>query len=607
VCGIVAVISLVGEPVDIELVQRMTDALAHRGPDGQGVVAVPGFGHGGDGGGPAVVLGHRRLAILDPTERANQPMTRDHLTVTYNGEIYNYVELRAELEELGYEFTTTSDTEVLLRCYQQWDKACLERLNGIFSFVMCDRRARRVMAVRDRLGVKPLFWAATRHSVMVASEIRALRVAVGRSNLNEGLIYDFLLNGRLDHCDETFFDGIRRVPAGCMLEIEGDTSSVSPYWNLCPNEERYGRSFADNVEEFGGLFRDAVRLQMRSDVPVACCLSGGLDSTAVVSVASMLTPTPMSVFTARYRHPQMDEWRYASALHSERDVKPVSIFAEADEFWADLDDVVMAQEEPFAGPGVFAQWRLMREISSHGIKVTLDGQGGDELLCGYAKYFYFQLADLLRTGHPLRATGAAISALTTGGPQLLNLSGARRYLPGSWWLDRRKVSLLQPGFLARWQDRQVSHPRGTVVDQQVVDLTRLGLPTLLRYEDRNSMAHGVESRVPFLDHRLVEFAMSVPVDHKIRGARSKVLLREALKRTLPELVRNRRSKLGFGGSWHLWVEDLAAELEGWLRRPRLAVDRFVNRDSLRDMLRRRDPSIFHSLVLDRWLDLQERA
>jgi asparagine synthase (glutamine-hydrolysing) len=553
-----------------------------------------------------VVLGHRRLAILDLSDRARQPMAREGVSLTFNGEIYNYVELRAELQSLGYSFTTTSDTEVLLQAYREWGVRCLGRLNGIFAFVIWDEHERRLIAARDRMGVKPLYWAVAGGCLMMASEIRALKVALGQPDINEGLVYDFLLNGRLDHSNQTFLEGIQRLPAGSWLDLRAGAWSVTRYFRLEPSDLRHGRSFDQNVEEFGALFRDAVTLQMRADVPVACCLSGGLDSTAVAAVASLLTPTPMSVFTARYRNPQADEWRYAAALHAERDVVPIAVFAEAREFWTHLGDVVRAQEEPFGGPSVFAQWRLMQEIKARGIKVVLDGQGGDELLCGYAKYFYFHLADLLRSGRPLMAAAAALSAVATGGPQLLNLSGARRYLPGPWWLDRRKKMLLKPEFLAQWQGRQVAHPRGSVVDQQVLDLTQFGLPTLLRYEDKNSMAHGVESRVPFLDHRLVEFALSVPVDHKIRGARAKLLLREALKGTLPEPIRRRRSKLGFGGAWHVWVADLATELAEWLGRPRLAVDRFVNRDALREMLRRQDAAIFSSLILDRWLQLEQR-
>ena len=602
-CGIVAVASLDGRPVDLGLVRRMTESRAHRRPDGSGVLGLHPQDTAMGGNGPSIGFGNRRLAILDLSDRAAQPMALDGVTVTYNGEIYNFIELRAELEALGHAFATTSDTEVLLHAYQQWGTACVERFNGIFAFVIWDEDRGRLVAARDRMGVKPLYWVATGGRLCLASEIRALRICERHSNIDEGLLYDFLVAGRMEHSDATFFQGVRRLPAGCLLELCKGDISTRPYWKPAATDERYGRSLNENAEEFADLFRDAIRIQMRADVPVACCLSGGLDSTAVAAVASDLTTVPLTLFTARYRYRKIDEWRYAQALHRDRRVIPVQVFVEPKEYWVHLDEVLKAQEEPFANPSVFAQWRLMKEINANGIKVVLDGQGGDELLCGYAKYYYFNLADLLRSQRWLSATVAVMSAFSAGGPQLFNLAGARRYIPGGWFLRRLRSSVLQSDFLARLKDRPIEHPRGSVIDQQILDLTRFGLPTLLRYEDKNSMAHSVESRVPFLDHRLVEFALSVPVEHKIRGARSKVLLRTGLRGTIPEMVRRRRSKLGFGGHWNLWVSELKAEIEEWLASPRLHLDPYVRRAALRELATRCDPDIFRFLVLDRWLHL----
>lgn len=600
-CGIVAVVSLDRGGVDIERVRRMTSTLAHRGPDGEGLVALGGETCNGAELPPYAVLGHRRLAILDLTEAGHQPMSRDGVTVSFNGEIYNYLELREELQKYGVKFSSESDTEVLLQAYRKWGLDFLEKLNGIFAFVLDDPHAAMCIAVRDRLGVKPLFWTTDGHQVLLASEMRALRVGLPSSGANDGLVYDFLLNGRLDHSEETFFRGIYRVPAAHYLEISGGRTAVRRYWSAKAGTSRFRRSFEDNVTEFNTLLRDSVKIQMRSDVPVGCCLSGGLDSSSVVSLASAMTDTPMTVFTARYREPTIDEWRYATAVHRANSVEPVAVFAEPQSYWDHLSEVVRAQEEPFGGPAVFAQWLLMKEIRANGIKVVLDGQGGDELLCGYAKYFYFHVADQVRSGRWMGAALTSARLLMSGGRQHLNLTGARRYLPVDWWFRRRSTSLLTSGFAEKWRGRSVVHPRGDVVEQQIIDITRYGLPTLLRYEDRNSMAHGVEARVPFLDHRLVEFALSVPVDHKIRGGRGKLLLREALKGVLPEVVRKRRSKLGFGGKWHLWVDALRPNLVSWAERPTLAVDEYVNRGFLKEMIQRRDPAVFNVLVLDRWL------
>jgi asparagine synthase (glutamine-hydrolysing) len=471
----------------------MAETLAHRGPDGQGAEAFR-WGPGAPECEPSVAFGHRRLAILDLSERAAQPMVRGAVAVTYNGEIYNYIELREELKGLGHAFSTESDTEVLLEAYREWGLDFLGRLNGIFAFVLHDGERGRCFAVRDRLGVKPLFWTRVGEVLHIASEIRALQLALPGAELEEALAYDFLLNGRLDHSEQTFFRGVSRLPAGHYLQVEAGKTTVGRYWEARATDTRHGRSFEENAEEFGALLRDAVRLQLRSDVPVGCCLSGGLDSSSVVSLASSLTETPISVFTARYRNPEIDEWNWASAVHAEKRVRPVAIFAEPEAYWEHLDEVVASQEEPFGGPAVYAQWRLMKEVRANGVKVVLNGQGGDELLCGYAKYFYFRVADLVRSGKWLGAIGAGALLALGGERQHFNFEGAQRYLPGVWWSKKSSASLLHPGFAARWKGRSVKHPRGSVVDQQIIDLTRYGLPTLLRYEDRNSMAHSPSPR-----------------------------------------------------------------------------------------------------------------
>ncbi len=546
-------------------------------------------------------MGHRRLAVLDLSERAAQPMWADGHCITYNGEIYNHVELRVELERCGYSFSTRSDTEVLLNAYRHWGEACLARLNGIFAFALWDPVRRVLFAARDRLGVKPLYYISQGGRLGLASEIRALRAVFNGFRLDQRLVRDFLVAGRLEHTEQTFFAPVKRLPAGCFLRLRDGRLRVERYWAVRVSEERAHRSLAENTEEFAQLLEDSVRIEMRADVPVGCCLSGGLDSTSVAALASLNADVPVHMFTARYRHASMDEWRYAQALHAERDVVAVAAYAEPGAFWSSIDDVLAAQEEPFAGPGVFAQWRLMKEVQARGIKVVLDGQGGDELLCGYAKYFYFRLADLLGAGRYAGALASLMSLVADGGAHLFNLRGARRYLPGGGWLRRRQERLVRDDFLQQLGDDSLPRPQGSVAEQQVLDITTFGLPTLLRYEDKNSMAHGVESRVPLLDHRLVEFALSVPVEHKIQGARGKVMLRDALKGILPEAVRRRRSKLGFGGHWHLWAKDLRPELCRWVDQDRLEVDRFVRREAVKAMILKNDPDVFRVFILDRWL------
>ncbi len=244
----------------------------------------------------------------------------------------------------------------------------------------------------------------------------------------------------------------------------------------------------------------------------------------------------------------------------------------------------------------------MRQIHADGIRVVLDGQGGDELLCGYAKYFYFAMLDLW---HRRAAGDLALSLLRVarfGGLQLLNFDAARRYMPASWWMGKHQRTVLQPAFARDHADRVVAHPRADVNEQQRLDIERFSLPALLRYEDKNAMAHSIESRVPFLDHRLVEFALCLPTEQKIYGGESKRVLRLGLAEDVPAAILNRRSKLGFGGTYQSWLDTLQPELARWLSRPARRVDQYIVRDALDAMLRRRDANIWRALVLDCWLE-----
>ena len=299
----------------------------------------------------------------------------------------------------------------------------------------------------------------------------------------------------------------------------------------------------------------------------------------------------------------MDEWAYAQAVHAHCNVLVRSVFAEPGDFMGTLDEVTKAQEEPFNRPGTYAQWVLMRAIKADGLKVMLDGEGGDEVLCGYAKYVYLNLIELARKRRLLRLAGAGVGVLRHGGRHLLNVKDARRYLPQSWWLERNRQRFFEPSFLAKHAKAGDGYPYGDVVDQQILDLSEVSIPVLLRYEDKNSMCHSIESRVPFLDHRLVEFCLSIPTEYKLVGGLSKRILRDAMGDCLPEKVRRRKSKLGFGGSWHLWIDVLRPQLKAWLDSPNIPLDGYVRREALRRQLEESDPDIFRALSADRWLRL----
>lgn len=597
-CGIVALWRRSG--VSEQEVEGLAAEMAHRGPDSWGC-SVFRSSVGLDR--TDVGFGHRRLAIIDLSQGGHQPMRFGDLTIVFNGEIYNYIELRDELRALGRTFRTASDTEVLVQAWAEWGPACLPRLNGIFTFVVWDERSRRLSAARDHLGVKPLHWVQEGDLLAFASEAPVLaRFTPGSRNLNLKVAREFIVAGRSETGDESHFPGVRRIPAGAWLEADEDGVVVRRFWEppkkpLAPGD----LSFEEAALRFHELFVDSIRLQMRADVTVACCLSGGLDSSTVVSVASRRSPYPMSVFTARFEDASMDEWSWARVVHDASPVEPVEVLVGPTDFLASLPAVVRAQGEPFSTPSIYSQWAVMKAIAGRGIRVVLDGQGGDELLCGYAKFFYYGLLEEIRAGHWVSAARWGLSGLSGGG-RLFNWLGARRYLPGGFGTRALGARLLQPGLPPAEEPAEARRPAGGVAEQQRLDIVRYSLPSLLRFEDRNSMAHSVESRVPFLDPRLVEFCLGLPTAFKIQGGLSKRILRKAMVDEVPRRILERRSKLGFGGSYSSWVRALEPWIGSWSRDPGRPVFRLVRPEAVRHLAGAADPVVFRVLILDQWME-----
>lgn len=606
-CGIAAIVRLDGSDVDPRDIVAMTQAMVHRGPDDAGHIVAGAAGavivdeRSLPVPGCRVALGNRRLSIIDLSAGGHQPMSYNGRTVVLNGEIYNYLELAAELRACGHEFHSHSDTEVLLHAYVEWGDGFVSRLNGIFAFAIWDALKRRLFCARDRLGVKPLYYVIRPEALWLSSEIKPLlRVLPVSPTVNEGAIYDFLATDQLDHLDESCFTGVFRLPAAHVGVVDDGVFRTQRYWDparLVP----VGQSVEENARMFHDLLHDAIRLQMRSDVPVGCCLSGGLDSSSVATIAPRYGAERMHVFTVRFADASMDEWDYASEVHKTASVVAHSLCPSPGTFLRELQAVTRTQEEPFVSPSIYVQWELMKFIHNRGVKVILDGQGSDEILCGYAKYFYYATRDLIRAGLVTGFIAAVLDALVRGGPQLFNLAGARRYLPRSIGVGGRVNKLLRPSFAMQHNGRPATLFGSDVRSTQILDVTRTSLPALLRYEDKNSMAHSVEARVPFLDHRLVEFCLSLPTSHKVHRSLGKYILRRALQGEVSPTILERRSKLGFGGSFKSWIEPLVNELDEWTRQPHRPIDRFVEPLALRRLLTSRDPDIFRLVSLDCWL------
>jgi asparagine synthase (glutamine-hydrolysing) len=563
-CGICGIVAL-GRPPESETVERMAAELGHRGPDGDGSYAADG-----------VALGFRRLAIIDLSAAGLQPFASEDgaLQIVHNGEVYNYRELRRELESKGHRFRSATDTEVMLAAYREWGDRCVERFNGMWAFALWDGPRRRLLCSRDRFGVKPFYYRFDRGRFVFASEPCAFRGdADTRLEANPRAVRDYLDQAYLDHTDETFFAEIRKLPPAHSLVVDESGLRLERYWSLEERDPPDG----DPAEALRELFVDSIRLRLRSDVPAGTALSGGLDSSAIAVTVDHLLKTEREnavavgarqrTFTAYFDVPGFDERSYAKTVVGRTEAEPHWITFGPDELASDLPAIVRAQGEPFGSSSICAGWYVMREARRFGVTVMLDGQGGDEVLAGYRAHLGFRLADLLAAGrlrqlggelrsfHGVHSASALVTAMSRPfAPEALTRL-VRSRSRGAGALVHPDLRRLDPEPSANgspFPDRLRRH-------QQLI-LTRRGLPELLRYEDRNSMAHAIEARVPFLDYRIVELCFSLPGEELIRRGRTKDVLRRALGDLLPPSVRDRRDKLGFVTPERHWLRGQLGEL-----------------------------------------------
>jgi asparagine synthase (glutamine-hydrolysing) len=532
-CGLCGVVEL-ARPADRPAVEAMLDGLAHRGPDGRGVFADDG-----------VCLGHLRLAIIDLSDAGLEPFASDdgRLQLIFNGEIYNYLELREELEAKGHRFHSATDTEVLLAGYREWGERCVERFNGMWAFAIWDAGRRTLFASRDRFGVKPFYYRLEGGRLAFASEPWVL----GSREPNLQAVRDYLEQGYLDHGDETFFAGVRRLPPAHSLTFGADGLRLARYWALEPGDPP-----ADPVAAVRETFLDAVRLQLRADVPVGTCLSGGIDSSAIAVAVAHHGHKRQKTVTAYFPDAGFDERPFAQAVVEQTGADAHWVTFTADELVENLPAIVQAQGEPFGSTSICAGWYVMREARAAGLTVMLDGQGGDEVFAGYRASFGYRLSDLLRQGRVRDATAELAAFGSVNGPRWAAVALVNPHLPERLRLAARArlrgaSTLAAPELRAL---RSAEPDNGAVFADRLrrqlhLMLSRRGLPELLRYEDRNSMAHSLEARVPLLDHRLVELAFSLDGGELIRRGETKSVLRRALGDLLPPAVRARRDKLGF--------------------------------------------------------------
>lgn len=572
-CGILAVLQRDGQPVDSQLTERMRDTMSHRGPDDVGLRV--------DG---PVGLAHRRLAIVDLTDAGHQPMSNEDGTIwiVFNGEIYNFVELAADLVKRGHQLRSHCDTEVIVHLYEEYGFDCLRHLVGMFGFALWDSRRQLLFVARDRIGIKPVYYHESARRFACASEIKVLLddPSVPRQ-VDYRAMADYLFAGQFLG-GKTPFAGIRELPPGHYLVASPERVTVSRYWSLEFNYDR-GRSWERTVEETRALLDDAVRIHCRSDAPVGCHLSGGLDSSTVTSFAARHR-AGIPAFAIRFEGtgPQYDETRYARAVAAASGARYVEGTPEPEDFWKLLAALVWHMDTPLFGSGAFSYYTVSR-LASTMVKVTLTGHGGDEVFAGYPAQFaatfgttsmfdslvapaprvppLARLGRLLRQGGPAGVWQALASRYRNLGRRSESLEELWVRLHCSWLpttegkYDPDFVATLGgysplDDYLAPLRNAPTTETLDRCLHHDLVSY----LPSLLHQEDRVSMALSLESRVPLLDHRMVEHMATVVPGQKVRNREPKVVLRAAGRGTVPDLVLDRRDKVPFSVPIHSWFD-----------------------------------------------------
>jgi len=546
-CGIAGIIDSRFSPEENLLVlSRMLQIQHHRGPDHTGIWQD----------GPAH-LGHNRLSIIDLSDAAHQPMHYRNLVLIFNGEIYNYLELKKELEAKDHRFTTHSDSEVLLHAYAEWGSDCVSRFVGMWAFVIWDSDKKELFASRDRFGIKPFYYINRGGSFYFASEMKTLKATpVFRNDINVNQVARGLQMGWLGYHDETYFTEIKALPAAHNLTFSEKGLSAQGYWDISAGS-KISSSFVDKCDAFREAFSQSINLHLRSDVPVASCLSGGLDSSAIVSMVQQLYPAlKYKSFSIYYEgkgdvdeRPFIDE-----VIRKYPNLDPVYFSPTESQIAESFHHALHHADVPVTGSSFISQYFLMKLIADNGIKVVLDGQGADEYLGGYMHSYYRLIGGMIQQGKFGKALGLTkdinhrlgSSAMKSAAHFGKSVLAALRDEQELYSLEFRNYYPFMTNTSGSGTPFHLQDVAGSRLDQFLYHLLfSTSLPSLLHYEDRNSMAFSIESRVPFLDHRLVEMAFGLSDDDRIHGTETKYVLRESLKGILPDAVYSRKDKKGF--------------------------------------------------------------
>lgn len=574
-CGITGIWNQNLQPINRDILKSFTDIISHRGPDDHGFYFADDFG---------LALGHRRLAILDLSAAGHQPMASKDgkIWLVFNGEIYNYLEIAAELTNQGFSFHSHCDTEVIIAAYQAWGFDCLNHFNGMFAFLLWDERKKLLWAVRDRFGIKPLYIYQQPHQyIAFASEIKQFTtLPQWQAQINPEKAYHFLAYGIFDHTQETLFQSVWQLRGGEYLTLSLDQNDhnvgkiqVKSWYKLPQKSTELTLAQAQNyVKE---LLTDAIKLRLQTDVTIGSCLSGGIDSSSIVCLANQLrehqnTAYPLQTFSSCFDIPQCDERPYINSILETTNIQPHYVFPDPLELFNLLDQITWHQDEPFCSNSIFAQWCIFHQAKKSGVTVMLDGQGSDEYFAGYhgfygALFTYLwqqkyikQLIQEIIICHRYQGSTKLMKIVESILPeplrqlirQILGYPSATKF---PFWMNADKMRSL--GINPQDPFKILDQTNTPIQNLSALQLTKTSLPMLLHWEDRNSMAHSIEARVPFLDYRIVELVYGLDDTLKIKNGETKTVLRSAMTGIIPDFIRNRKDKMGFVTPEYHWMRE----------------------------------------------------
>lgn len=555
-CGISIAIDTTNQAMPHEQITALNDKVFHRGPDDEGFYFGENF-----------AFGHRRLSIIDLSSAGHQPMTRNKLCITYNGEIYNYIELRNQLVELGHTFQSASDTEVILAAYEEWGTSAFSKFNGMWAFAIHDATSNSIIFCRDHFGIKPLYYTKTKKYFLAGSEIKQFTsVNEFEPILNKSVAVNFLVNGLLNHSSETFFEGVNELRPGHYLSYQLTTHETKTFrwYDLDKASVKVRDDYQVAVGKVRSLFVDSVRLRMRSDVRVGSCLSGGIDSSSIVSTihTQQLANADFATITSCYADATYDEQQFSDLVTKQTGFKSAKVFPALNDLDenGDLDKMVYHQDQPFSGASHYSEFKVFETARKEKMIVMQDGQGSDEYLAGYQEFFSERVSELVTTLqwraavlllrqkaiHRTRSFYAELTSFLRSQyifPIINNIKSLVGRSNYSWLSDEwKKIAATS---LVTYQSRGI---RALSLNE----MQHSSIPYQLHSEDRNSMLFSIESRLPFLDHRLVEYCIGLPSSYKIRDGYSKAVLRDAMAE-LPEPIKYRKDKMGFVAPDPTWI------------------------------------------------------